>query len=384
MNILICPDSFKGSATSLEAADYISRGVKKVFPEAVITKLSVADGGEGTVESILHNCPGTMVTCRVTGPNNHPVDASYALLDSGIAIIEMAEASGITLIDKNSPDPMGANTYGTGELILSALNNGCNKIIIGIGGSATTDGGTGMAKALGYRFFDNEDNEITLGGAGLNNLHYIDMSGVDKRIFDIEVTVACDVNNPLYGERGAASVYAPQKGADQLMVEILDQGLRKLHSVVKNELGFSSALIPGAGAAGGLGFGLLTFCKAELQSGITTVIDTINFDYYLKKCDLIITGEGRIDGQSVNGKVPVGIGERAKKRGIPVIVITGGIGGKLETVYEYGISSVISTVNSPMTLSDAIERTEQLMIDAAESVMRIVNVGMNIPINRSK
>lgn len=382
MNILICPDSFKGTATSIEAANFMALGVEKVFPAANITKLSVSDGGEGTVESILHNCEGEKIECKVHGPNGKQRLASYALLKNGTAFIEMAEASGLILTSPKDRNSMTANTYGTGEMIKSALDFGCKNIVIGIGGSATTDGGTGMARALGYRFLTESGDEITYGGIGLLNLKKIDNSGVDKRIFDVDITVACDVNNPLYSNNGAAYVYAPQKGATREMVKQLDMGLMNLDRVVQNDMELDCSEIPGAGAAGGLGYGLMVFCGAHLQSGITTMLDMIGFDDYLKNCDLIITGEGRIDGQSINGKVPVGIGERAKKRAIPVVVIAGGIGDQLKTVYKYGISSVMVTVNCAMTLSEALKKTKPLMIEATERVMRMIKVGMDISKDR--
>lgn len=378
MRVLICPDSFKGSATSWEAANCMENGVKKVFPQAEIDKLCVADGGEGTVDAVLHSCPGKKVECIVKGPDGRQVKAHYGLLDDGTAIMEMAEASGLILVDEKKRDALKASTYGTGELILSAIDNGCKKIIIGIGGSATSDGGIDMAKALGFKFLSVDGRELPPGGGELYKLDKIDTSGVDKRIYDVEIKVACDVTNPLFGPNGAAYIYSPQKGATPEMVEQLDRGLKQLDLIVTKQLHINMADVPGAGAAGGLGFGLLAFCKAKLESGISTVLDAIHFNSYLDKADLVLTGEGRIDGQSVNGKVPVGIGLRAKERGIPLIVIAGGIGDQLEAVYDYGICSVMTIVNSAMSLDDAMSNAQILMTDATERVMRMVKVGMGM------
>lgn len=378
MNVLICPDSYKGSATSWEVANCMESGVKKVFPHARIKKLCVADGGEGTVDAILHNKPGKLVECKVKGPDGKMITARYGLLDNGTAIIEMSEASGITLVKEEERDALKATTYGTGELILSAIDNGCKKIVIGIGGSATTDGGVGMARALGFQFLSSDGEELPPGGGYLYRLHRVVTDNVDIRIYDIDIVVACDVTNPLYGFNGAAYVYSPQKGATPEMVELLDRGLKQLDYIITRQLHKKEADVPGSGAAGGLGFGLQVFCNATLQSGITTVLDTMQFDSYLDNVDLILTGEGQFDGQSLYGKVPIGIGLRAKERGIPVIVIAGGVGDQLEAVYESGVSSIMSTVNSVMTLNEAMRNSNRLISDATERVMRMIKVGRNI------
>jgi len=378
VKIIIASDSFKGSCSSKLAAINIEKGVRKVFPDCDVVKLSVADGGEGTVEAMLENCKGELVYKMVTGPDGKPVEASYGVLENGTAIIEMASASGLPIVPEAERDALRATTKGTGELILSALDKGCKKIIIGLGGSATTDGGVGMAQALGYSFRDVNGYEIGVGGKELSKIDFIDTTKVDSRLKDVEFIAACDVTNPLHGKNGAAFVYGPQKGADKDMVILLDYGLQHLEEQVKLKLNKDNAKVPGAGAAGGLGFGVLTFLNGTLNSGIKTVLEAVNFDNYLKETDLVITGEGRIDGQSVNGKVPVGIGELAKEKNIPVLVIAGGIGDDVEKVYEYGIDSVMATVNTAMQLSEAMYRSHELMIDAAERAMRMIKIGMKI------
>lgn len=378
MKIVIAPDSFKGSCTSIEAATYIKKGVMKVFPDADITTISVADGGEGTVETILQSIQGEMIYEDVTGPLGDTITASYAILKNSTAVIEMASASGIVLVPEDKKDVLNATTRGTGELIKSAMDRGCKKIIIGIGGSATNDGGVGMAQALGYSFIDKDGNELNPGGGNLADLVKITMDKIDKRLHDTQIIVACDVTNPLYGLNGAAYIYSPQKGATLEMVKLLDKGLRHLNEIAVKQLGLNMADIPGAGAAGGLGFGLLTFCKARLESGIDIVLDIIDFKGHLTDCDLIITGEGNIDGQSINGKVPVGIAKIAKENNIPLIVLAGGIGNSIDELYNLGIDSIMPSVNSVMDLPEAINRTEELLIQAAERSMKMIKVGMKI------
>ncbi len=378
MKIVIAPDSFKGSCTSIEAAIYIKKGVMKVFPDADITTISVADGGEGTVETILQSIQGEMIYEDVTGPLGDTITASYAILKNSTAVIEMASASGIVLVPEDKKDVLNATTRGTGELIKSAMDRGCKKIIIGIGGSATNDGGVGMAQALGYSFIDKDGNELNPGGGNLADLDKITTNKIDKRLQQTQIIVACDVTNPLYGLNGAAYIYSPQKGATLEMVKLLDKGLRHLNEIAVKQLGLNMADIPGAGAAGGLGFGLLTFCKARLESGIDIVLDIIDFKGHLTDCDLIITGEGNIDGQSINGKVPVGIAKIAKENNIPLIVLAGGIGNSIDELYNLGIDSIMPSVNSVMDLPEAINRTEELLIQAAERSMKMIKVGMEI------
>ncbi len=305
MKILIAPDSFKGSATSIQAADAIGKGIHMVFPEAELIKIPVADGGEGTVEALTESMSGEVVSKRVKNPLGEIIDAEYGILPGDVAVIEMASASGLTLIPENKRTPLAASTFGTGELIKDALDKGCREIILGIGGSATNDAGTGMAKALGYRFLNSSGAELDEGGGALLDLAEIDDSKVDERIKGTNFLVACDVTNPLTGPEGASNIYGAQKGAAPEEIKHLDAALGRLAGVVNRKYSGNNETIPGSGAAGGLGYGLMEFCGGKLQSGIEIILDLIKFDSFLDGVDLVISGEGRIDGQSIYGKVPV-------------------------------------------------------------------------------
>ncbi|MCF7915433.1 MAG: glycerate kinase [Spirochaetaceae bacterium] len=378
MRILIAPDSFKGSNSSLKVAEAIEKGVSRVFPEAVVEKIPIGDGGEGTVDALVEANEGEIVSVQVDGPLGRPVDAFYGIVDEGTAVIEMAAASGLDLLPEQQRDVLRASTYGTGQLIMHALEQGVEEIILAIGGSATNDGGTGMAAALGYRFLDAQGEELPPGGAALINLASIDDSRVDRRVRSARFRVACDVNNPLLGERGASAVYGPQKGASLQDVQTLDASLKKLAKVVQLQFGQKVDETPGAGAAGGLGYGLLVFCGATLEKGIDIVLDAVNFDERLENKDLVITGEGKIDGQTSYGKVPIGIAYRAKQKGVPVLVIAGDIGDGIEAVYDKGIDAVMSTVNRAMSLEEAMSNGRALLIDGAERAMRMIRLGMDL------
>ncbi|MDF2614245.1 MAG: glxK [Clostridia bacterium] len=378
MQIIIATDSFKGSMSAIEAANSIEKGIKKVVNNAIIIKIPIADGGEGTVDAIVMGSKGAYRHTTVTGPLGEKIESKYGILPDGSAIIEMAEASGITLVPKEKLNPMETTTYGTGELIKAALDEGAKRIIMGIGGSATNDGGMGFAQALGVVFRDQEGTVLGRGAKYLTDIHTIDVSGIDKRLEETEFIVACDVTNTLCGEKGASAVYGPQKGADEQMVKDLDNALRHYADVIKNQLGKDILDTEGTGAAGGLGAGLLVFCRATLKSGIKTVLEAVHIEQYLEKTDLIITGEGKIDGQSIYGKVPVGIAEAAKPYHIPVIALVGGIGEEAEKVYEYGIDSIMSLVDQPMTLEKAIDNGKELLERSAERMMRMIKTGMLI------
>ena len=378
MKILIAPDSFKGSATSSKAAEAIGKGVHTVFPDADLIKIPVADGGEGTVEALTDSMHGEIISRRVKGPLGEEVNAEYGILPGKVAVIEMASASGLPLVPDNKRNPLITSTYGTGQLILDALNMGCTEIILGIGGSATNDGGTGMARALGYNFLDSSGNELKEGGGSLINLAEIDDSEVDGSIFKTKFFVACDVTNPLTGLEGASHIYGAQKGASSGDIEILDGALGKLAAVVSKKYARVNEDIPGAGAAGGLGYGLMEFCGGELKSGIEIVLDLIKFDDYLEGVDLVISGEGRIDGQSIYGKVPVGIAGRAKKKDIPVLVVVGAIGSEVDAVYDHGIDAVMSSVNKAMSLEEAMSRSYELLVDSSSRAMRMIKIGMGL------
>lgn len=376
MKIIVAPDSFKGSCSAICIAHAIESGIKKVFPNAQIVKIPIADGGEGTVEALLLGCGGEMKQIEVVGPMGEMVTAKYGVLRNGSAVIEMAVASGLTLVAKEKRNPLVATTYGTGQLIKAALDEGCHKIIIGIGGSATNDGGVGMAQALGVSFQDEDGNELGNGGGELYKLSRIDLRGLDPRLGETEVVVACDVSNPLTGPEGAVAVYGPQKGATPEDVKLLDENLRHYARIIKEQLGIDISHVPGAGAAGGMGAGLMVFCSARLQTGIETVMDVVGFDRYLKDAELVVTGEGQIDGQSVYGKVPVGVAKRAKKFNLPVLVVTGGMGSEAHKVYDYGIDAIMSIPPGPISLREAMEHCERLVEEAAERMMRMLQLGM--------
>lgn len=378
MKILIAPDSFKGSNSSLKVAEAIEEGVIRVFPEALVEKVPIGDGGEGTVDALVEANEGEIISLQVDGPLGHPVDSFYGIVDEGTAVIEMAAASGLDLLPEHQRDVLRASTYGTGQLIMHALEQGVEEIILAIGGSATNDGGTGMAAALGYRFLDAQGEELPPGGAALKKLASIDDSAVDPRVQSARFRVACDVNNPLLGERGASAVYGPQKGAGPQDVQTLDAALKQLSKVVELQFEQKVDETPGAGAAGGLGYGLLVFCDATLEKGIDIVLDAVNFDERLENKDMVITGEGKIDGQTAYGKVPIGIAYRAKQKGVPVLVIAGDIGDGIEAVYEKGIDAVMSTVNRAMSLEEAMGNSRALLIDGAERAMRMIRLGMDL------
>ncbi|ADG71230.1 glycerate kinase family protein [Brachyspira murdochii] len=374
MKIVIIPDSFKGSASSMEVCNCIEKGILKVFKNAEIKKIPVADGGEGTVDSILYAAGGNIRKIKVRNPEGKIIEAKYGIINKDKAVIEMAEASGITLVDDKNRNPLKYSTYGTGELIKDALNNNIKEILIGIGGSATNDCGIGMANALGYRFLDKNNNELEAYAENMIKVKYIDDSNVDKRIFDIKISAACDVKNPLYGENGATAVYGKQKGVTKESFDILDNGLKNIASVVKEKFNKEIDYIEGAGAAGGLGGGLLAFCNAELKSGIDAVLDIIDFEDHIKDASLIITGEGAIDGQTKKGKVPVGVARRANN--IPVIAIVGDIRDGAETVYDLGITSIMPALKRAMPLDEAIKNSKMLIEDAAERALRFMSINL--------
>ncbi|WP_069649234.1 glycerate kinase [Caloranaerobacter ferrireducens] len=372
MKILVAPDSFKGSLTALEVAECMEKGILKVLPNAQVIKVPMADGGEGTVRALVDANKGEIIYKKVTGPLGTPVNAFFGVLGDGKrAVIEMAAASGLPLVPKDKANPMITTTYGTGELIKHALDFGVEELIIGIGGSATNDAGVGMAQALGIRFLDENGEEIGFGGKELIRIKEIDISGLDKRILKTRIKVACDVTNPLYGPNGAAFVYAPQKGADEEMVKLLDRNLKHFAEVVKNQLGIDVQNIPGAGAAGGLGAGIVAFLGGKLLPGIKIVLEANNFTEKLNGVKLVITGEGRIDGQTVNGKTPIGVAKEAKKMGIPVIAIAGTLGHDSNLVLNEGIDAVFSIIQKPTTLEKAIEYTSEWIKNTTSQIVKV-------------
>ena len=379
MKIVIAPDSFKGSLTALQVAEAIEVGLRRVFPTAAIEKVPMADGGEGTVQSLVDATSGEILTARVRDPLGNPIDAQYGVLGDGItAVIEMAAASGLTLVPLDKRDPRITTTYGTGELIRAALGHGCRKLIIGIGGSATNDGGAGMAQALGAKLLTASNEQIGPGGGSLATLNSIELSELDRRIREMETVVACDVNNPLTGKEGASHVYGPQKGATPEMIEELDANLAHFNKIVQRDLNKSVGDVPGAGAAGGLGAGLMAFLNASLKSGIDIVTEATQLSKQFSGADLVITGEGQINFQTVFGKTPVGVAKVAKTHNIPVIAIAGSIADRSDGVYNAGIDAMVDIVPEPMPLETAIEKATTLIETAAERAGRMIIIGTKI------
>jgi len=376
MKIAIACDSFKESLTAVEAVEAAARGVLRAEPRCEVLKIPVADGGEGTVDALVAATNGEKIEETVTGPLSEPVRASYGILGDGqTAVIEMASASGLPLVPPDRRNPLLTTTYGTGELIKSAVERGVSRIIVGIGGSATVDGGVGMAQALGIRFLDTEGREVGRGGGELKKIARIDMSGLDERVRAVSFDVACDVDNPLLGENGAARVYAPQKGATPEMVEELEGALANLADVIERDIGVDVRNMPGAGAAGGLGAGLVAFLGAKLKSGVQLVIEAVKLRDRIADCDLLITGEGRMDGQAIFGKAPVGVARVARELGIPVVALVGSIGDGCEKVLAEGIGAYFSIINRPMALEEAMSNAARLLTEAAEQAVRLFILG---------
>jgi glycerate kinase len=371
MKIIIAPDSFKGSLTALQVAKSIERGIKKVDANIETCIVPMADGGEGTVQSLIDASGGKIVETTVCDPLMRQFESFYGIMgDQKTAVIEMAAASGLPLLKPNERNPLKASTFGTGELIADALNNGCSNIIIGLGGSATNDGGTGMAQALGVRFYNNKGVELQMCGAELINIHSIDISGLDKRLKDINIVAACDVDNPLCGIKGASNVYGRQKGATDADVQLLDNGLMHFSNLMKSQFDIDFCDFPGAGAAGGLGYGVLCFLGAKLERGVEIVTRATNLAEKLQGADLVFTGEGRIDAQTAFGKTPFGVAQIAGNANIPVVAIAGGLGIGYQELYTKGFHGIFSLINGPMSLDEAITRSEELLENIAESVVR--------------
>ena len=375
-HIIVISDSFKGALTSIEAHRAIAEGVHRALPTARISEIPVADGGEGTVAAMLAAAGGESVTARVCGvfPGDM-VTADYGVLPGGAAVVEMAACAGLPLAEGRK-DTAEATTYGVGELIKHAIARGSRRIIVGAGGSATTDLGCGAAAALGVRFLDAEGREFVPVGATLADVRHVDVSEARRALAGVTLTVMCDIDNPLTGAHGAAHVFSPQKGADPEMVERLDAGLVHLAGVIASDLGIDVAHVPGAGAAGGLAGGLMAFCGAELEPGIDTVLDAVDFAGALADADLVLTGVGQIDGQSLSGKVPVGVARWVARHrsDLPVIVLTGSIGDGIEDVYAEGVTAALTIGRGPETLESAIAHTADNLTAAAYSIARMFGV----------
>ena len=379
MRIVVAPDSFKGSVSAVGTANAMEKGIKAVFPDAEVIKVPIADGGEGTVEALVTATNGQMIYQDVTGPLGDIVQSYWGILGDGkTAVIEMAAASGLPLVPTDKKDPRITTTYGTGQLIQAALDRGLEKIIIGIGGSATNDGGSGMAQALGGKFLDADGHELPYGGAALAKLDRVDLSHMDERLKNTTIIVACDVDNPLCGSKGATAVYGPQKGASSQMVTELDAALKNFANKVGKATGKDVAEYPGAGAAGGLGAGLLYFTNAALRPGVEIVLETTGFESLVKSAQFVITGEGRTDFQTAFGKAPVGVAKLAKKYNVATICLSGGLGQGCEDVLEQGIDGLMSTVPGPMSLDECIEHGAQFIEMGAKRLCQVVKVGMKI------
>jgi glycerate kinase len=382
MKIVIAPDSFKENLTSLEVASEIESGLKRVWPDADYVKVPMADGGEGTVQSLVDATGGKIVKREVMGPLGDKVQASYGLLgDDGVAVIEMAEASGLPLVPKDQRDPLRATTFGTGELVTDAINRGVKEIIIGIGGSATNDAGAGMAQALGVRFHNARGMLITdpLGGGRLDEVVAIDMTQANAGLNRVRISVACDVTNPLCGEKGASHVYGRQKGATPQAIEQLDKNLAHFGRVIRRDLSLDIADEPGAGAGGGIGAGLMAFTNATLKRGVELVIAHTGLDKHMQGAGLAITGEGRVDVQTAFGKTPSGVAAVARKSGVPVVAIGGGLADDAAGVFAHGIDGLESATPNAMPLDEAIEKSRQYLQDAAERVARLIVIGQRMP-----
>ncbi len=374
MKIIVASDSFKGSCSTLEVAQAVEKGIRKIYQDANVIKIPVADGGEGTVEALVLGTGGNYFEAEVVGPLGEKVIAKYGVLENNIAVIEMAAASGLTLVDKKALNPMIATTYGTGQLLQAAMDKGCKRIFVGIGGSATNDAGVGMAQALGVSFKTVDGKEIGFGGGELAKIAEIDITNVDPRLSKTEIIIMSDVTNTLCGPGGASLVYGPQKGASPEMAKQLDANLSHYAAVIKEKLGKDIIDVPGTGAAGGIGASLLTFCNSIITPGIDKVLDIADIDRHLMDADLVITGEGQIDHQSVYGKVPVGVAKWAIKHKVPVLAIVGSVGEGASAVYSHGVDVIMDIVNRPMTLNEAIENAPALIEQAAENAMRLIKI----------
>lgn len=378
MRIIVAPDSYKGSVSALGVAAAMARGIHAVFPEAEVQQVPVADGGEGTVEALVAATGGRFEQTEVPGPLGDPVRARWGVLGDGrTAVLEMAAASGLPLLPEGRRDPRITSTAGTGWLIRAALDAGLRRLIIGIGGSATNDGGAGMARALGVRFLDAQGQALPEGGAALVRLERIDLADLDPRLAESEILVACDVDNPLTGPRGASAIYGPQKGASPDQVQELDRALAVFARVATRATGRAVGDLPGAGAAGGLGGGLLWFTPARLRPGVAIVLEATAFEALVAGADLVITGEGRTDAQTAMGKAPVGVAAVAGRHQVPVVCLSGGLGDGADEVLAHGIGALASIVPQPMTLEACISQGPALIEAGAARVCRLIKLGRN-------
>lgn len=384
MRFLFASDSFKGTITSEQSIRLLTEAANKVFPGCETVGVPVADGGEGTVEAVIKATKGRWRRLMVHGPLMEEVESFYGIFHEDSAVIEMAAASGLPMVPPEKRNPLHTTTYGTGELIRDALEQGVRKLTIAIGGSATNDGGMGAMRALGIRFLDGKGKELTGVGSDLARVVDIDVSGLYPAVREAQITVMCDVKNPLTGPDGATYTFGMQKGGTPEILDQLEEGMKNYAAVMRERMGIHVEEQAGAGAAGGLGAALCGFLNASLKSGIDAVLDLIDFDSLLEGTDLVVTGEGRIDWQSAYGKVPSGIGKRCKARGIPVVALVGGMGREAEKIFEFGIDSILPTINGVMDIREACDRAEELYADAAERMFRMVRIGMEMEAGKKK
>ena len=373
-NFILVPDSFKGTLSAIEVCNIMKSSIKNLYKDANIISVPVADGGEGTVDAFLYALGGEKKSIWVSDAfNEQKILAHYAMLKDNIAVIEMAACAGLPLV-KNRLEPDKTTTFGVGELIIDAINSGAKKIILGLGGSATNDGGCGMASALGVKFKDEQDQEFIPTGGTLSQIYKIDMNNIYSKIKDVESISMCDVDNPLCGRLGASAVFAPQKGADEDMVRLLDEGLAHLAKIIKRDLHIEVKDIKGAGAAGGLGAGSIAFLQSKLTKGIDVILDTIKFDELVSKADIVFTGEGKFDSQSLHGKVVMGVANRSQKYKTPVIVVTGAIGENIQEAYNKGITAIFSINKEPMEFSKSALKSKENMILTMENILRLLKI----------
>lgn len=375
LTIVLAPDSFKESMTAKEVCESMEAGIKKINKDITCIHVPMADGGEGTMQSLVDATYGKVYSLDVIGPLGDEIKAEYGILGDGeIGILEMASASGIHLVPKEKRNPLITTSYGTGQLIKACLDKGVKKLLIGIGGSATNDGGAGVVQALGGRLLDKEGNELDFGGGQLRKLHKIDLTNFDKRLKDIKIEVACDVNNPLCGEKGASNVFGPQKGATPEMIDLLDDSLNHYANIIKEQIGKDVLNVPGAGAAGGLGAGLMAFLNGELKKGIEMVIEYSKLEEKVKNADMVWTGEGSIDFQTQYGKTPIGVAKIAKKYNKPVIALAGRVGDNIDVLYEKGIDSIFGIIRELTDIDEALLNGKRNIQKTSEDIVRLINL----------
>ena len=375
MKFLFASDSFKGTLSSKRTAELLAQAASEIFPGCEYSSIEVADGGEGTTDAVLSAVNGEKIAVSVHGPLWEEISAYYGKLDDRRAVMEMAAASGLPLVPSEQRDPRKTTSYGTGEMIADALGKGFRDISIAIGGSATNDGGIGCMRALGVRFLDENGQELSGCGADLAEIRSIDVSGLDPRVKECKFTVMCDVTNPLCGEKGATHTFGKQKGGTPEILVELEKGMCNYRDILKNQFGVNMDEVPGAGAAGGLGAALMVFLNGTLKSGIETVLDLVEFDRKLEGVSLVVTGEGSTDWQSVFGKVMQGVGVHCRKAGIPAVAVVGSMGKGAEDIFDYGIESILTTVNAVMPLDEALGRAEELYLQAARRMFRMLRAG---------